>query len=104
MTTPFSTAFLAAEDALGQSIGYPALVYQVERADDAHDLIADLRTQLDQARGHVEALVGAIERERTAQDAHLRAEDDETLWDDYEDACASTIIVENAARAFLRGA
>lgn len=64
--------------------------------------------ELAEARGHVEALAKAVARERTAQDAYIRAEGDadEPAWDaiadNYQDACASTIIAENAARAWLR--
>lgn len=55
----------------------------------------------------LEALVDAIEHERKAQDAMIRAlspSGRERTADAYEDACATTIIRENVARAAIRKA
>lgn len=101
-----------------KGLEFQSSIYELVYGGQAHNLICEVYVTAeaenikralnshDELLAACEALVTAAANERKTHDAWMRADDDSieaclSLGDEYEDACATTIICENAARAAI---
>jgi hypothetical protein len=68
-----------------------------------HETLPALLDENARLRAALEGLVDAVATERAAHGRYFAREDNALAWEAYEDAVATTVIRENAARAALGG-
>jgi hypothetical protein len=69
----------------------------------AREAVPALLDENARLRAALEGLVDAVATERAAHGRYFAREDNALAWEAYEDAVATTVIRENAARAALGG-